>query len=328
MKTQLIGIGAFSPETVLTNEELSHMVDTSDEWIRTRSGILSRHIAGEEESVISMGRAAAEEALRRAGVAAEDVGCIVMCSTSPTQIFPAGACLLQQALNCRKAFAFDLQAACSGLLYALQTARGLLGVMENCRYALVVASEKMSAMVDWTSRDTCVLFGDGACAFLLERNDGLPESFPACELYSDGKFADRLQIPAGGSLKPATSETVANREHFVRMDGRVIFKQAVQCMSESASSLLASSHVRPEEIRFLVPHQANIRIVEALAQNLGMKDRLYVNLQHHGNTCSASIGLALYEMAREGKVKKEDLLLLVTAGAGLTWGAMLLRWPF
>ena len=192
--------------------------------------------------------------------------------------------------------------------------------MEHCRYALVVASEKMSAMVDWTSRDTCVLFGDGACAFLLERNDGLPESFPACELYSDGKFADRLQIPAGGSLKPATSETVANREHFVRMDGRVIFKQAVQCMSESASSLLSSSHVRPEEIRFLVPHQANIRIVEAVAQNLGMKDRLYVNLQHHGNTCSASIGLALYEMAREGKLKKEDLLLLVTAGAGLNWG--------
>lgn len=326
MNIQLRGIGAYSPVKELTNFDLTGMVETSDEWIRSRSGIVSRHIAAPGETVVTMGCAASREALRRAGMGPEQVDCIVMCSTSPAQIFPAGACLLQKELECHNAFAFDLQAACSGLLFSLQTARGLMSTMPKVKTALVVASEKMSAMVDWSNRETCVLFGDGACAVVLERNDCRPESFLACNLYSDGTFASQLQIKAGGSLHPASPETVTAREHFLSMDGKAIFKQSVIVMAECAKKLLEEQRLSPDQIKYFVPHQANIRIIESVAEKLQMRDKLFVNIRHHGNTCSAAVGQALYEMDRRHLLRENDLLLLVTAGAGLTWGSMLLRW--
>ena len=326
MNVQLRGIGAYSPARELTNFELTNMVETSDEWIRTRSGIVSRHIAAPGETVITMGCAASREALKSAGIAPDQIDCIVMCSTSPAQIFPAGACLLQKELGCHNAFAFDLQAACSGLLFSLQTARGLMSTMPKVKTALVVASEKMSAMVDWSNRETCVLFGDGACAIVLERNDFHPESILACDLYSDGTFASQLQIKAGGSLYPASPETVAAREHFLTMDGKTIFRQSVIVMTECAKKILKEQRLTPDKIKYLVPHQANIRIIESVAEKLQMRDKIFVNIQHHGNTCSATIGQALYEMDRQHLLQENDLLLLVTAGAGLTWGGMLLRW--
>lgn len=327
MGIKIIGIGRCLPEKVMSNQDLERILDTSDEWIRTRSGIESRRIAAPHETVPSMGAEAASGALKMAGIAPDLIDCIVLGTSSPAQLFPAGACRLQEILHCKRAFAFDVQAVCSSLLFALQTARGLLSVMQGRRYALVVGAEKMSSVLDWTDRETCVLFGDGAAAMVLERTDDMEDSFLAVSLHSDGAYADHLQIPAGGSTLPASVETLQQHLHFLKMDGKLIYRLAVSLMSEACLEVLDSAGMSLEEVRWIVPHQANIRIIRAIGEKLNVpQDRVYVNLQQYGNTCAATIGIALCEMYEKGLLKTGDPVLLVTAGGGFTWGAVLLRW--
>lgn len=327
MGFRIRGIGDYSPSNVVTNHDLEKTIDTTDEWIRTRSGIESRHIASSDETVYSMGTEAAHIALKNAKVSAKDIGIVVLGTSSPGQIFPAGACRIQKNLHCKNAFAFDVQAVCSSFLYAIQTARGLLSVMPDKRYALVVASEKISSVVDWTDRETCVLFGDGAAALVLEKTDDDEDCFLAVNLHSDGTYADNLQIPAGGSTMPATQETIADHKHFLKMDGKIIFKLAVSHMSQACLDAVKDANLTLDDVKWIVPHQANIRIIQAIGEKLDFpSDRVYVNLQNHGNTCAATIGIALCEMQSKNLLSKGDTILLVTAGGGFTWGAMLLRW--
>jgi len=320
-------IGVHTPERKLTNAELSTMVDTSDEWIKTRSGIAERRIAGPDENPSDMGAKAAAKALERAGLTPADIDLLIVATMTPDVPFPSTACLLQAKLGLRRDIpCFDVSAACSGFVYALQVAKDMMR-SGSYRRALVVGTEKLSSVVDWSDRTTCVLFGDGAGAVLLEttpeKNVGLLGNI----LGADGNNAELLHCAGGGSAAPATADSLRDGKHFLRMNGKEVFRHAVRVMAESCERVLAKCDVKSEQVAWFIPHQANSRILEAVASqlNVGM-DRFPSNLERYGNTSAASIPLALEEAWKDGKVKHGDLVLIVAFGAGLTWGATLLRW--
>jgi 3-oxoacyl-[acyl-carrier-protein] synthase-3 len=329
MGISIIGTGSCTPDKIMTNFDLEKIVNTNDEWIRTRTGIMERRIAAPEQQVSDMAADACRKALNMGGVDAKDVDLIVLSSTSPEYTFPSTACALQKKLANTKAICFDVQAACSGFIFGLETARSFMVANPNLKKVLVVGSEKMSSIVDWTDRDTCVLFGDAAAAALLVGGDEEEDCFIGCKMGSDGTYLDRLLIPAGGSGIPATHDTIDQHLHYLKMDGQAIFRLAVSKMYECSKELMEEKGLSIGELDWMVPHQANIRIMNAVADRLGLPyEKVFANIHLYGNTCAATIGLALDEMIQQNLLKKGQLVLLSAVGGGLTWGSTLLRWPF
>ncbi|MEY3392350.1 MAG: hypothetical protein RLZZ322_1199 [Verrucomicrobiota bacterium] len=320
-------IGVHAPARTLTNAELSGMVDTSDEWIKTRSGIAERRIAAAGEAPSDMGAKASAQALSRAGLTPADVDLLIVATMTPDVPFPSTACLLQAKLGLRRDIpCFDVSAACSGFVYALQVAKDMMR-SGAYRRALVIGAEKLSSVVDWSDRTTCVLFGDGAGAALLETSPEPGVGLLANLLGADGNNAELLHCAGGGSASPHTGDSLREGRQFLRMNGKEVFRHAVRVMAESCERVLAQAGLTSEQVAWFIPHQANIRILEAVAGqlNVGM-DRFPSNLARYGNTSAASIPLALEEAWQDGKIKHGDLIMIVAFGAGLTWGATLLRW--
>ena len=327
MGIKIIGTGSYAPDKVLTNEDLEKMVETNDEWIRTRTGICQRHIATPEQACSDLAEKAARRALEMANVAPEELNAIIVATITPDHIFPSTACLLQHRLGATKAFGFDLEAACSGLIFSLETARGLMAVNKKYKYVLVIGADKLSSVVNWEDRNTCVLFGDGASAVLLENSPGEDDCFLASDMGVDGNSLDILSLPAGGSRNPASVQTVNDKMHYIHMAGRDVFKLAVKAMVTSCRKVLEEANVSIDQVRWLIPHQANERIMKAVAQRLPLaEERVFMNIAKYGNTSAASIGICIDEMKRSGQVEPGDYVLLTAFGGGLTWGAILIRW--
>jgi 3-oxoacyl-[acyl-carrier-protein] synthase-3 len=320
------GTGSYAPPKILTNEDLSKVVDTSDEWIRTRTGIRERRIAGDHESTSDLATHAAREAIASAGLSVEDIGLIVVATVTPDMPFPNTACFVQQKLGLGKIPAFDLEAACSGFIYAMDVARGLM-LVNGARHALVIGAEKLSSITNWEDRTTCVLFGDGAGAVVLSKVDEPDVGVLHSLLGADGRESGILCVPGGGSASPYTVETIERSLHTIQMQGNQVFKIAVRVMCQSALDIVERSGLAPDDIDLVVPHQANTRIIEALSQrlNIGM-DRFKINLDRYGNTSAASIPIALDEAHRNGRIRSGDNILMVAFGGGLTWAACLVRW--
>ncbi len=322
---EIAGIGAYVPEKILSNADLEKIVDTSDEWITTRTGIKERRIAAEGETTSSMMAKAADLAIKQAGISPSDIELIIGCTATPDMAFPSSACLVQKQLSIPNAGAFDLESGCSGFLYGLSIASQFIAsnAMDT---VLVLGGETLSRIQNWSDRSTCVLFGDGAGAAVLKpgKSGGGILNF---HLDSDGTYGGALCLPAGGSAMPASKETVEKNLHTVHMDGREIFRQAVTKMTESALISLGELGMSPNDIDYYIPHQANIRIIDSVAKKLGIpKEKTIVNLQKYGNTSCASLPIALYEADKEGKIKPGDTLLMTVVGAGLSWGTMILKW--
>lgn len=323
----IAGVGAYAPERVLTNDDLTKMVETSDEWIVSRSGIRERHIAAPDEACSDLGIKAAAAALKDANIDASEVDLLIVATATPDYPLPSTACVVQHKLGVPPhATAFDIAAACSGFVYALEIAYGQL-LTNRYKCALIIGAEKLSSIVDWSDRTTCVLFGDGAGAAVLKKVDQDGIGIIGSDLGADGELTEYLYTPAGGSRTPASAETVANKGHFLKMKGKEIFKNAVRVMETVAREMVEQHQLSLDQINLVIPHQANVRIVEALAGNLGLPmDRFYVNIDRFGNTSSASIPIALDEARRSGRIKPGDYTLLVAFGAGFTYGSTLIRW--
>lgn len=320
------GTGAYVPEKVITNDEIAKLVDTSDEWIFERSGIRRRHIS-ENESASDMAVKSAKMALENANISAEEIDLVIVTTITPDMMFPSTACLLQAKLGIRNNIpCFDLEAACTGFIYGMEVATSM---MQSGKYknALVVSSERLSTIINWQDRSTCFLFGDGSGAAVLSYSDEEGVGIIGNVLGADGANTAVLKLPAGGSLLPTSEQTVADKLHYLQMDGKEIFKNAVKIMQEKALDVLELCDVKPEQISLLIPHQANIRIIDSVVKRLKIsKDEVYVNIEEYGNTSSASIPIALHEALQEGRIKSGDYVLLVAFGAGLTWGATLIKW--
>lgn len=300
------------------------MVSTTDEWIVARTGIRERRIAAEDEAVSDMGAAAARRALERAGVTADEVDAIIVATATPDMPFPSSACIVQHLIGATRAFSFDIEAACSGFVYALETGRCFVE-SGGARTVLVIGSEKFSSITDWQDRNTCILFGDGAGAVVLQASDA-GRGLIGTVLHSDGALGDMLKVPGGGSRCPASPQMIADRLQYITMNGREVFKHAVRCMTEVTFEVLARSGIAVADIDWIVPHQANIRIIEAVAERLGVgMDKVYVNLDTVGNISAASVPLALDEGVRSGRIRKGQLILLTALGAGMTWGACVME---
>jgi 3-oxoacyl-[acyl-carrier-protein] synthase-3 len=324
----VVGWGKYVPERVLTNDELARMVDTSDGWIQTRTGISERRIAAEGETTSSMAIEAAWRALETAGLAPAELDVIIVATATPDHVFPATACLVQDALGAKNAAAFDLSAGCTGFVYALGVAADMIAgdCGKGTATALVVGAETLSRITDWTDRATCVLFGDGAGAVVL-RSNGARGGVLATRLGADGSGGDLLHLPAGGSKEPASHRTVSERRHYLQMRGREVFRFAVRAMPTAVREALDQANLTPLDLDLLIPHQANQRILEAAARALGLPlDAVYTNLDRYGNTSAASIPIALCEAADEGLIQRDDVVVCVGFGAGLTWGATAVRW--
>ncbi len=321
----ITGVGSCVPERILSNADLERMVETTDEWITSRTGIRERRIAAGDQATSDLATEAARRALADAGVRAEDVDLIIVATITPDMPFPSTACLVQHRLGATRAAAFDIEAACSGFVYALDIASHFVA-SHTYNTVLVIGAEKMSSVVDWTDRNTCVLFGDGAGAAVLQNRPSAHGLLTTC-LGSDGGKASLLELPAGGSACPATAETVAARRHFLRMDGKETFKNAVNAMVTAATQALERCGIGIERIRCIIPHQANQRILAAVAERLGAReDQVFSNVERYGNTSAASVGIALDEAVKSGRIQRGDLVLLVVFGAGLTWGAAVIEW--
>jgi 3-oxoacyl-[acyl-carrier-protein] synthase-3 len=324
---QIIGWGHAVPEKVITNLDLEQIVETSDEWIRSRTGIEERRIAGDpKETTATLGALAARRALEVADVQPSQVDLIICSTSSPEHIFPSTGSIIQDAIGAVNAGAFDLSAACSGFVYALSMARGHI-LAGDAEYVLVLGAETLSRVVDWTDRNTCVLFGDGAGAVLLAASS-VPGGIIACELGSDGSGADLLTIPGGGSAMPSSLETVSNGSHYLKMDGKAVFRFATRVMADATKAVLARAGLTPEDVDLVIPHQANLRIIQnsVLKQLRIPEEKVFINLQKYGNTSTASIPIALCEAIEAGKVKPGDKLVFVGFGAGLTWAACAIQW--
>lgn len=322
---EIVSTGRFLPDRVVTNDDMAKIVETSDEWIRERTGIRERRVGDPSLLAAEMGAASARQALERAGLHPGEVDLLVVSTATPDRWLPSTACDIQAIIGATKAVAFDVQAACSGWLYALTVAEGYIAA-GRAEVALVVASEKMSNIIDWTDRATCVLFGDGSGAAVLRRSSG-ERGILSSHHGSDGALAELLYRPAGGVRNPLTPEGVANRQHLMIMSGREIFKNAVRSMCEAADQALKKAGMTAADVDLLVPHQANIRIIEATARYAGIPmDRVYVNVDRYGNMSSASIPVALDEAVEEGRIRPGSRVLMVAFGAGLTWAGMTLRW--
>lgn len=322
----ILGTGAYVPSRVVTNDALAEIVDTSDDWIRSRTGISERRFAAEDEQTSDMAVAAAENAMEAAGVSPRDIDLVIVATMTPDMPFPSTACLVQSKLGLRAITAFDIQAACSGFVYAVNIATPML-LAGQFQKALVIGAEKTSPILDFQDRTTCVLFGDGAGAAVIGVDDrpgiGVVDSTGG----SDGSDPSLLYQPGGGSAVPASAQSVAARRHFLKMNGREVFKLAVRVMEQASTELLDRHHYGTGDISLVVPHQANIRIIESLAKRLDVPmHKFHNNLDRYGNTSAASVGIALDEALRAGRVKSGDLVLLVAFGAGLTWASSLVKW--
>lgn len=325
MKTRIIGTGAYVPQRVMTNRDLERIVDTTEKWILERTGIRERRIADESEAASDLAIPAARRALEMARLNEKDLDLIMVATITPDMFFPSTACLVQDRLGAHQAAAFDLSAACSGFLYALSIADQYIrnGVYKN---VLIIGSEVMSRIVDWTDRNTCVLFGDGAGAAVLQRTKS-DHGVLSTHLHSDGRLWDLLQVPGGGSRIPPSPLMLAERKPYIKMKGNETFKVAVRTLEEAVYETLKTAHLQTSDISLLVPHQANLRIIQAVAQRLGLPmDKVVLNVDRYGNTSAASIPIALDEAVRQGRVKDGDLLLFEAFGAGLTWASALVRW--
>jgi 3-oxoacyl-[acyl-carrier-protein] synthase-3 len=324
---EMASIGVAVPPGIMTNADLTRMLDTSDEWIVERTGIRERRIAKPEQSVAMLSREAAEKALARAGLTAGDLDAIVLATATPDRLLPSTACDLQALLGADNAAAFDISAACPGFVYATTVAEGLIASGQS-EVVLVVGAEKLSTITDFQDRSTAILFGDGAGAAIVRRASGEDgRGILSTFVKSDGKLAPLLYIPGGGASDPISEKVVCERSHYMKMAGREVFKAAVLTMAEACDEALRRAGVSAEEVDLLIPHQANIRIIEATAKHAGLPmSKVMVNLDRFGNTSSASIPLALDQAIAEGRVKQGSLLLLVAFGAGFTWGSIVLRW--
>ncbi|HTO02324.1 MAG TPA: beta-ketoacyl-ACP synthase III [Opitutus sp.] len=325
--TVILGTGAYAPSRVLSNEEISKTVDTSDEWIRTRTGIRERRIAAPDEHTSDMGVQAAIAALADAGLAPADIDLLIVATVTPDYLMPAAACVIQQKLGLRTDVAcFDLNAACSGFVYALDTGCAMLS-SGRYRRALIIGVEKLSSIVDWQDRTTCVLFGDGAGAAVVGLSDVPDIGLLGTKLGAYGESVDLLWVTHGGCSHPTTAESIAARDHCIKMKGKEVFKLAVRAMDEAARDILEQHKVTADQIALVIPHQANLRIIESISQYLELPmERFFVNVDRYGNTSAASIPIALDEARRSGRIKRGDLTLLVAFGAGLTYASALIRW--
>ena len=322
----ITAVGGYVPETKLTNFDLEKMVETNDEWIRTRTGIEERRILkGEGLATSDMGVPVVRQICEKRGISPEEIDCIICCTVTPDMVFPATANIISDKAGAKNAWGFDLQAACSGFVYGLTVGASLI---ESRRYkkVIVIGADKMSSIIDYSDRQTCIIFGDGAGGVLLEPNT---EGYGVLDaiLKSDGSGRQYLHMKAGGSLKPATAETVANKEHFVYQEGQSVFKFAVKGMADVSAELLERNNLTGDDIAWLVPHQANKRIIDATADRMGLShDKVMLNIQRYGNTTAATIPLCLWEWRQE--LNKGDNIVLAAFGGGFTWGACLVKWEY
>lgn len=323
---KILGTGSYVPEKILTNQDLEKLVETSDQWITERTGIKERHISADDEPTSVLAEKAARKALEMAGLSAEDLNLIIVATLTPDTHMPNCACQLQVRLGAKNAAAFSIEVACSGFLYALKIAGDMIrcGSFQNI---LVVAAEELSKVTDWTDRNTCVLFGDGAGAVVLTRTDASENSLLGYTLKANGHYADSLIIPAGGSKYPITEESLKKHDNCIKMAGKEVFKLAVESMVSSCQEVLRTEAITVEQIRWLLPHQANHRIISAVGKRLALsQEQVYVNVQRYGNTSAASIPIALDEIVRSKQINPGELILLTAFGGGFTWGAQLIRW--
>jgi 3-oxoacyl-[acyl-carrier-protein] synthase-3 len=323
------GTGSYVPERVLTNAELEKLVDTTDEWIVSRTGIRERRIAADNEATSHLATRAAERAMEAAGVSAAQIDLIIVATVTPDTFFPSTACHVQRNLGASHAVAFDVSAACAGFLYALQIARHFIN-SGNRNTALIIGADKLSSITNWTDRNTCVLFGDGAGAAILQRKDenGAEDSgVLSSVMASDGNLTDILSVPGGGSAVPITENNVGQRLNTIHMMGKEVFKAAVRNTCEACETAIERAGLTAQDIDLIIPHQANVRIVDAIRERLNLPpDRAFLNLHKYGNTSGAAIAIALDEAVREGAIKKGSNVLLVAFGAGFAWAASVVRW--
>lgn len=323
---EVAGTGRYTPERVMANADFEQLVDTSDQWIQERTGIRERRIAEPHETVAYMSKEASERALEQAGLDATALDAIILATASPDRFLPSNACDMQKLLCAKNAAAFDLGAACSGFLYGLTVAEGMItgGSAEN---VLVIGAERLSTIVDWSDRATCILFGDGAGAAVVRPSSNGERGILSSYLKSDGALGDLLYRPGGGGNHPPDENLLDDRSYFIKMAGREVFKSAVRSMSDACDRALERAGVSSDQIDVMIPHQANIRIIEATAKHAGMPmDKVYVNVDRYGNTSAASVAIALDECVRDGRIREDSLVLLVAFGGGFTWASTVLRW--
>jgi 3-oxoacyl-[acyl-carrier-protein] synthase-3 len=323
-RAKITAVGHFLPDQKLTNHELEQMVDTNDEWIQTRTGIKERRILKDEDKATAhMGTKAAQEALQQRGIDADEIDVIIVGTVTPDYLFPATGCLIQKAIGASNAYAFDVSAACSGFLFSLTTGANMIE-SGRAQKVLVIGADKMSSILDFTDRSTCILFGDGAGAVLLEESSDETGLIDYVH-HTDGDTNQLLYQPAGGSLNPASAKTVEEKKHFVRQDGRAIFKKATVGMADVSAEIMKRNKLSAEDVDWLVPHQANKRIINAISNRMGLnEDKVMVNIQKYGNTTSGTIPLCLYDW--KDRINFGDNLVLTSFGGGLTWGAIYLKW--
>jgi len=320
----ITAVGHYLPENRLTNEDLEKMVDTNDEWIRTRTGIKERRILNDEDKATAfMGTEAAKEVLEQRGISAEEIDLIILATVTPDYLFPATACLIQKNLGAHNAYGFDLEAACSGFLYALTTGANMVE-SGRAQKVLVIGADKMSSIIDYTDRSTCILFGDGAGAVLLEVSENETGIIDYIH-KTEGDTDLALYQPAGGSLNPSSRDTVSDRLHFVKQDGRTVFKKATVGMADVSTEIMEKNNLTANDVAWLVPHQANLRIIDATANRMGLdNEKVMVNIDKYGNTTAATIPLCLYDW--KDKLEHGDNLILASFGGGYTWGSIYLKW--
>jgi 3-oxoacyl-[acyl-carrier-protein] synthase-3 len=324
----IIGTGSYMPSRVLSNQDLEKIVETSDDWITSRTGIKERRIAAEGENTSDMAAAAAKNAMAMAGITAADLDLIIVATVTPDMFFPSTACIVQKKIGAKNAVCFDISAACSGFLFALQTARHFLNGGPR-KTALVIGAEKLSALINWKDRNTCVLFGDGAGAVVLRagEKDGKSHRVLSSVMGSDGNLSDLLRVPGGGTAMPVTPENVASRPNTIHMEGRETFKHAVTRMTQACEDALKQASLTKEDVSLVIPHQANARIITAIADRLDLPhEKAFINVDKYGNTSAATIPVALDEAQRSGRIKKGDVLLLVAFGGGFTWASAVVQW--
>jgi 3-oxoacyl-[acyl-carrier-protein] synthase-3 len=322
---RITGTGSYAPKKVITNHDLEKLVDTSDEWITERTGIKERRIAEQGQCTSDLAYEAARKALKAAALPAEELDLIIVATMTPDKILPSLGCMVQEKLGAKKAVAFDVYAACSGFIYGMSMADAYIR-SETYRNVLLIGAEILSRFVDWEDRTTCILFGDGAGAAVLQRHAG-KRGILSTHLHSDGGLGELIHVPGGGALHPASHDTIRKRMHFIKMKGNETFKSAVRSLEGVVQEALEHNKVKPEEIDFLVPHQANLRIIQAMAQRLNMPmEKVVLTLPKFGNTSAASIPMALDEAVRDGRIRDNHLLLFEAFGGGLTWASALVRW--
>jgi 3-oxoacyl-[acyl-carrier-protein] synthase-3 len=323
--SRITGTGSFAPKKIITNQDLEKLVDTSDEWITERTGIKERRIAEKGQTTSDLAYEASRKALKAAGLPPQELDLVLVATMTPDTILPSVSCVLQEKLGAKKAAAFDIYAACSGFIYGMSVANAFIK-SELYKNVLLVGAEVLSRFTDWEDRTTCILFGDGAGAAVIQRHTG-KHGILSTHLHSDGALGDLIRVPAGGAQHPASHDTIRRRMHFIKMKGNETFKAAVRALEGVVQEALDHNSVKPDAIDFLVPHQANLRIIQAMAQRLNMPmEKVVITLPKYGNTSAASIPMALDEAVRDGRIQENHLLLFEAFGGGLTWASALVRW--